>query len=596
MKRKVVEVPSPVGGSSAPQDEELEAVESIAASKNARSRAPFVRSQSRYVTAMSAQQQRTLTEAAGLLSTILASAESIRTLSNATTLGQQPTVATPSVVDTMDSHLASLFPTRQRSGVPMPTAGHLLPTAGPVRRERAPPRYQAQQCFRTWTSGTRRTRARYQQHDHFNKDIILLPNPSWDAVCKQHPKVWLHKHGHILNAFEIQKAWDHQTVMERIRNGFGDRLPEDVGLQFLMACGNKLVTRTLQEGQDLNGMLIHKVYKTKTLYVRPSRTLLTDSESEDEDELSHITPRSMSSMHSSIKDSDEDCFEVSGQQILTSMSSHGTTRASTRSYDEDGNPGSNCDADEARSNATNHTADSAARSGGNPGISGLDGGCLARTDGNPATSSHDEDYSSYLTLMATLPDDSSDDEELQQAIMASMESQIAEKIPVQEILMELSSKVSTKQQCKFNINRSAVWEGAMRGFKRVSYDPNLMMLLMETIARSPMFEGKESSKNLALDSTALREDWYYTAGRAIAVSLVHGGPPPNFLSPTVFSLLVGGSANPGLEEIADTELLDKVKKQTVPERICRGGKNQVRNGVHLHSATDPEQIRIADPD
>jgi len=86
-------------------------------------------------------------------------------------------------------------------------------------------------------------------------------------------------------------------------------------------------------------------------------------------------------------------------------------------------PGSNCDADEARSNATNHTADSAARSGGNPGISGLDGGCLARTDGNPATSSHDEDYSSYLTLMATLPDDSSDDEELQQAIMASMESQ-----------------------------------------------------------------------------------------------------------------------------------------------------------------------------
>jgi len=93
--------------------------------------------------------------------------------------------------------------------------------------------------------------------------------------------------------------------------------------------------------------------------------------------------------------------------------------------------------------------------------------------------------------------------------------------------MELSSKVSTKQQCKFNINRSAVWEGAMRGFKRVSYDPNLMMcvkfsddmgrneegvdlggprreflrLLMETIARSPMFEGKESSKNLALDST-----------------------------------------------------------------------------------------------
>lgn len=44
------------------------------------------------------------------------------------------------------------------------------------------------------------------------------------------------------------------------------------------------------------------------------------------------------------------------------------------------------------------------------------------------------------------------------------------------------------------------------------------------------------------------------------MSLVHGGPPPNFLSPTLFSLLVDGSANPALEEIADTELLEKVKK------------------------------------
>ncbi|XP_071777645.1 G2/M phase-specific E3 ubiquitin-protein ligase-like [Centroberyx gerrardi] len=228
---------------------------------------------------------------------------------------------------------------------------------------------------------------------------------------------------------EKKKAWDHQTVMERIRDSFGEHIPEDVSLQFLMACGNKLVYPKLQEGQELNGMLIHKVYKTKAL---------------------------------------------------------------------------------------------------------------------------------------------------------------AEKVPVQEILLELSSKISTKQQCKFNINRSAVWEGAMRGFQRVSYDPNLMIcvkfsddmgrneegvdlggprreflrLLMETIARSPMFEGKENSKNLALDILiyALREDRYYTAGRAIAVSLVHGGPPPNFLSPTVFSLLVDGSANPVLEDIADTELLEKVKK------------------------------------
>ncbi|XP_034078711.1 G2/M phase-specific E3 ubiquitin-protein ligase-like [Gymnodraco acuticeps] len=99
-------------------------------------------------------------------------------------------------------------------------------------------------------------------------------------------------------------------------------------------------------------------------------------------------------------------------------------------------------------------------------------------------------------------------------------------------------------------------EGIDLGGPRREY----LRLLMETIARSPMFEGKENCKSLALDSTALREDRYYLAGRAIAVSLVHGGPPPNFLSPTIFSLLVKGSANPALEEIADPELLKKVRK------------------------------------
>ncbi len=51
-----------------------------------------------------------------------------------------------------------------------------------------------------------------------------------------------------------------------------------------------------------------------------------------------------------------------------------------------------------------------------------------------------------------------------------------------------------------------------------------------------------------------------TAGRAIVLSLVHGSPPPNVLLPKVFSLLVDGSTNPVLEDIADTELLERVKK------------------------------------
>lgn len=50
-----------------------------------------------------------------------------------------------------------------------------------------------------------------------------------------------------------------------------------------------------------------------------------------------------------------------------------------------------------------------------------------------------------------------------------------ENVPVKKILMELARKINAKQQWRFNINRSAVWEGAIWGFKRLSYEPNLMM-------------------------------------------------------------------------------------------------------------------------
>lgn len=99
-------------------------------------------------------------------------------------------------------------------------------------------------------------------------------------------------------------------------------------------------------------------------------------------------------------------------------------------------------------------------------------------------------------------------------------------IPAKDILLELSKKISTQKKCRFNINRSAVLDGAMRGFKRGTYDPNAMMmikfsddmgqdeeavdlggprreflrLLMEALMLSPMFEGGEQ-QNLALDST-----------------------------------------------------------------------------------------------
>ncbi|KAI4824302.1 hypothetical protein KUCAC02_012825 [Chaenocephalus aceratus] len=91
-----------------------------------------------------------------------------------------------------------------------------------------------------------------------------------------------------------------------------------------------------------------------------------------------------------------------------------------------------------------------------------------------------------------------------------------------------------------------------------------LRLLMEALPKSPMFEGEEGKLNLAFDSTAMREDRYFIAGRAIAVSLVHGGSPAGFLSPTLFSCLVDGPelAKPVLEDVADIDLHEKIKRVT----------------------------------
>ncbi len=64
---------------------------------------------------------------------------------------------------------------------------------------------------------------------------------------------------------------------------------------------------------------------------------------------------------------------------------------------------------------------------------------------------------------------------------------------------------------------------------------------------------------------ALREDRYFVAGQAIAVSLVHGGPPPGFIAPTLYCCLVGDSSSvmPVLEDIADADLYEKVKKVNI---------------------------------
>ncbi|XP_038262314.1 G2/M phase-specific E3 ubiquitin-protein ligase isoform X4 [Dermochelys coriacea] len=159
-----------------------------------------------------------------------------------------------------------------------------------------------------------------------------------------------------------------------------------------------------------------------------------------------------------------------------------------------------------------------------------------------------------------------------------------QKREASNILRELKLQVNTKTT-RLNINRDNIWNSALKGFRGRNFNPantmevkftnckgrvgtdafhgskhEFFQLLMLHLQNSSLFEGS-SSKNLSLDSQAIKENLYYEAGKMIAVSLVHVGVPPSFFSKTLFNCLVYGPENvkPKVEDVADFDVAQTIK-------------------------------------
>ncbi|XP_078792879.1 G2/M phase-specific E3 ubiquitin-protein ligase-like isoform X1 [Oryzias latipes] len=79
-----------------------------------------------------------------------------------------------------------------------------------------------------------------------------------------------------------------------------------------------------------------------------------------------------------------------------------------------------------------------------------------------------------------------------------------------------------------------------------------LSLLMRRLNQRPIFDGPPESRYLVYNSTASRDNEYRLAGQMIAVSIVHGGPGPNFLSKDLVSYMSGQSSfNSSVEDIKD---------------------------------------------
>ncbi|KAL6489246.1 hypothetical protein MHYP_G00029870 [Metynnis hypsauchen] len=193
-------------------------------------------------------------------------------------------------------------------------------------------------------------------------------------------------------------------------------------------------------------------------------------------------------------------------------------------------------------------------------------------------------YRNYTNLFEPIVIDDEDDVE---DLTRDKEKDLPTEEPVEtnvqahEIIAHLALAIDHKKVSRFNICRSDVWDGAVRGFQRSTYSDNndmfikfnddagcleegldtggprreFLTLLMSHLRNRPIFDGPPENRYLVCNSRAARDDEYFLAGKMLAVSIVHGGPAPHFLSKNLVNHIIGNpSFSATVEDVKDEEI------------------------------------------
>ncbi|XP_053330819.1 G2/M phase-specific E3 ubiquitin-protein ligase [Spea bombifrons] len=157
--------------------------------------------------------------------------------------------------------------------------------------------------------------------------------------------------------------------------------------------------------------------------------------------------------------------------------------------------------------------------------------------------------------------------------------------PISDILQELRLQVNKNSVCSLLVQRKSLWNSSLKCFVKNNFSPSSTLrvkfteyslrkasnqanislseyfgLLLDAMQNSTLFEGSDR-KTISMDLDALNENFYYEAGRMVAVALVHGGPAPGFFSPTLFYCLVYDPLHvqPVLDDVADSNVLQAIR-------------------------------------
>ena len=73
---------------------------------------------------------------------------------------------------------------------------------------------------------------------------------------------------------DLKKEWSDLEVELKIREAFQDVIPRLADFEILQSVHTKLLRPTLAQGQYLTGAMIHRIFRDKPIYVRPTQQIL----------------------------------------------------------------------------------------------------------------------------------------------------------------------------------------------------------------------------------------------------------------------------------------------------------------------------------
>ncbi|KAF3842605.1 hypothetical protein F7725_024556 [Dissostichus mawsoni] len=212
----------------------------------------------------------------------------------------------------------------------------------------------------------------------------------------------------------------------------------------------------------------------------------------------------------------------------------------------------------------------------------------------------------YTQLYAPIVIEDKDDSDSVECSHDTPEDTEVDQQSLSEITANLALEIDHRAVSRFNICRSNIWDGAVRGFKRATFSEKkdilvkfsddegrfeeggpkreFLSLLMKELNKRPIFDGPVESRYLVYNSTgSVLEDEYYLAGKMIAVSIVHGGPGPNFLSEDLVSYISGQSSfKASVGDITDEEIGKVLQEYSPSVEILQD--LMIRNSAMLQTA------------